>query len=89
MARKCKIKLGASVGQDFAFFKWPKVPHPMGDESPVNLVFDAEPMRGHEGSRFELKADGYGGHPYGNGSLFVSEPNLTWITGLEGQSDER
>ncbi len=74
---KAKIKVGARIGQDHRFGTWPNAMPPPEDP---NMVFTAELFS----SYFDLEAPGYGGKPYGNGSIGV------WsFSELEVSEDDR
>lgn len=70
---KAQIKLGASIGQDWHYFRWPDCKAPKseggGDQAKAHdMVFTARLM----GNYFDLKAMGYGEQPdYGNGSIHL------------------
>lgn len=63
---KASIKRGAKVFCDFRAHLWPKMFSET--EARVGLVFDASTT---DCETFDLRAPGYGGKPYGNGSLGV------------------
>ena len=70
---KAKIRIGALVGQDHGWFKWPNcaVPKLLSKIDP-DMEFDCTEL---DGGRFDAVAPGFGihGNPsqYGNGSLYI------------------
>jgi hypothetical protein len=74
---KARIRLGAPIGHDFGYFKWPECKGTGGGEwkaADPDMWFECEIMGD---DRYECCAPGYGEKPYGNGSLFVY--GLKWL----------
>jgi hypothetical protein len=65
-----RIKRGAPIGQDFAWFEWPDCRDPAKDP---DMYFDCE----LQGENVDCKAPGYGKKPYGCGSIYVY--GIQWI----------
>lgn len=64
---KVRIKEGSQVFHDSWFYTWPELRY----EAPVDLVFDASPLRQRLGW-LNVKAPGYGTlKEYGSGSIYV------------------
>lgn len=79
MGRLAKIKVGATVGQDFSFFRWPK--------EYEDFIFEVEDAGLVDKSRKILRKHGFGitgkgGEAYGNGAVYVNEKNLIYEDGL-------
>lgn len=75
MGRLAKVKVGATVGQDFSFFKWP--------EEYKYLIFEVENPGFFDRTRRVLKRHGFGimgkgGEAYGCGAIYVSEKSLLY-----------
>lgn len=71
-----RIKIGTGIFQDHAFGKWPDCKPPQseyeGEEYDQTTKFpDAEFAAEWKGNYWDCKRSGYGGEPYGNGSIFV------------------
>ena len=62
---RIRIRRGASVMQDFSFFRWPG-PY----EAEINTVFECEVTRGGSG---KCQANGFGNKTpqYGNGAVYI------------------
>lgn len=82
---KCIIKDGASIGQDFAWFRWPDRGNVRGGPHKLDIVFKA--YQGPNKGSLDLKAKGFGikgeNNQYGNGSIFVHECDVEWISSKE------
>lgn len=77
---KAKIKIGASISQDFGYGKWPQCKPVKGQTVDPDTVFDAK--WNASGKYWDCRADGFGAMEsngikgtYGNGSIFVFEKN--------------
>jgi len=74
---KVRIKEGALINQDCDMFAWPGCKPPIIEyvcrpyeyvTTEPNALFDAEPIHT---DRLQCRRDGYGGHPYGSGCIYV------------------
>ncbi len=79
---KARIKVGAAIGQDHSFMRWPACFAPGGGVSvDPDMEFDAE----DKGTHFDLRAPGFGilnvPGQYGNGSIYVRSINDLELAG--------
>jgi hypothetical protein len=75
---KMRLKVGASVFQDFGFYRWPELRR---GAAPVDTLFNVEFM--DDGKRARLSAPGYGDdsspNAYGSGAIHVFVSNLQFV----------
>jgi len=75
MSDNARIKVGSSMWMDFRWWRWPDVPQTTPTLIDEQLVFSVTKDRMKPGWS-ELRADGFGGKPYGNGSIFIEDKYL-------------
>jgi hypothetical protein len=61
---------------DFRFWKWPNLPAPIIAPIDPNMEFSVSDNGNLKLGWSDLRAPGFGGTPYGNGSLFVENKDI-------------